>query len=69
MIITRGYGKGGTTAVEVPTGTGGGGMGGSVITHTEFIDRPTPVIIIKNIEEEIKDKEITVVSVEEIIII
>jgi hypothetical protein len=52
--------------VEVPTG-GGGGMGGSVVMHTEYIDRPLPIVRIRTIEdkEDIENKEIWVLDIKD----
>jgi hypothetical protein len=52
------------------TNTGSGGMGGSVITHTIYKDRPLPVIKIINTDDntEKKNKEVKILSVKEILI-
>lgn len=45
-------------------GSGSGGMGGSLIEHKVYVDKPLPVITILDVEDiEIKNKEINVVKV------
>ncbi len=46
---------------------GSGGMGGDVVTHTEYRDKPMPVIKVMAItdEEELEDKEIWIVNIKD----
>ena len=51
---------------EVSSG-GGGGMGGSVVTHTEYRDKPLPIIKVTamSADEELEDKEIWVINIKD----
>ena len=69
FIIRRGFGR--IPLVEVPgTGTSGGssgGMGGSVVTHTEYRDKPLPRIRLTAMsdDEEVENKEIWVIDIKD----
>ncbi len=70
FIIRRGFGRIPVVETEVPGtdgGSGGGLGGGSVITHTEYIDRPMPKIRLTAIDDDtlIEDKEIWVVNIKD----
>ena len=68
FIIRRGFGR--IPIVEVPDGSGGGGgggMGGSIVTHTEYRERPLPIVKVRAIsdDEELENKEIWIIDIKD----
>ncbi len=64
FIIRRGFGR--IPVVEGGGGSGGGGgMGGSVITHTEYKDKPFPIVKILKLGDETVNKEITIINIKD----
>ena len=70
FIIRRGLGRIPVVETEVPGtggGSGGGLGGGSIITQTEYIDRPMPKIRLTALTDdtEIENKEIWVINIKD----
>jgi len=68
FLIRRGFGRVPEELVPIDTGGGGGGggMGGDVVYHTEYRDKPLPIIRIHLMDEDQDKKEIIIINIQEV---
>jgi len=68
FLIRRGFGRVPEELVPIDTGSGGGGgggMGGDVVYHTEYRDKPLPIIRIHLMDEDQDKKEIIITNLKD----